>query len=271
MKVIIVEDVKIVRETLARHIAWHSLGFELAGLSENGEQALELIGRDPEHPPDLLVTDIGMPVMDGLELIRRVREQYPATRCIILSGLGEFHHAQEAIKLGVTDYVLKPVDIEELTAIVTRVAESIREERRSREELREAQRIMRNHLPHLAESQLPGVPGQLKISRTVEKILQLIKAELTSSSLTLQFIADSVYLSEKYVNSVFKQAMGTTIASYIIAQKMELAGRLLQEPEVKVYEVCGRVGYADNDHFRESFKKHHGCTPTEFRNRYLYS
>ncbi|WP_159883164.1 response regulator transcription factor [Paenibacillus puerhi] len=271
MKALLVEDVKIVRETLAKHMDWQALGFELAGVSEDGEQALRLIGQAPDDPPDLLVTDIGMPVMDGMELIRRVRVQYPDTRCIILSGLGEFQHAQEAIKLGVSDYVLKPVDIEALAEAVRKTAESIRQAHRTREEMRQADRIVRSQLPHLTANQNhpSGPPGQLKTRKTVDRILELIQAELTSSALSLQFIASSVYLSEKYVNSVFKQAMGTTIASYIISQKMELAGNLLKDPTVKVYEVCERIGYMDQDHFRESFKKHHGCTPTEFRNRYV--
>ncbi|PYI53346.1 response regulator transcription factor [Paenibacillus flagellatus] len=268
MKVHIVEDVKIVRETLVRHVDWAGLGLEVAGVSEDGEQAL---ARMEDAPPDVLVTDIGMAVMDGIELIRRVKARYPDTKCIILSGLSEFQYAQEAIKLGVVDYVLKPLDIDELSAVVARTAGAIRQEREQREELERAKRIVRTHLPNVAGSEpaLSGLPVGFKHAKAVERMLDFLKANIASGALTLQQVAAEANLSEKYANSIFKETVGTTINHYIIAQKMELAARLLQDPDVKVYEVCERIGYADQDHFRESFKRHHGCTPSEYRNRTL--
>ncbi|GAA3407478.1 response regulator [Paenibacillus hodogayensis] len=268
MKAHIVEDVKIVRETLVRHIDWSGLGLEIAGVSEDGEQALE---RMEAAPPDVLVTDIGMAMMDGIELIRRVKARFPDTKCIILSGLSEFQYAQEAIKLGVVEYVLKPLDIDELTAVVARTVRSIVQEREQRDELQRAKQIVKAHLPNVADGEpsMTALSGSMKHAKVVERMLNYVKSNLASGTLSLQQVADEANLSEKYANSIFKETVGTTINHYIIAQKMELAARLLQDPDMKVYEVCERIGYADHDHFRISFKRHHGCTPSEYRNRTL--
>lgn len=268
MKVHIVEDVIIVRETLVRHIDWAGLGLEVAGVSEDGAQALE---RMEAAPPDVLVTDIGMAMMDGIELIRQVKERYPDTKCIILSGLSEFQYAQEAIKLGVVEYVLKPLDLDELTRVVAKTVRAIEQERGQREELQRAKQIVKAHLPHVSggEPSISALSGSIKHAKAVERMLRYIQANLSSGALSLQQVADEANLSEKYANSVFKETVGTTINHYIIAKRMELAAKLLQDPDVKVYEVCERIGYADNDHFRISFKRHHGCTPSEYRNRTL--
>lgn len=268
LKLLIVEDVEIVRNTLARQIDWASLGLELAGAAEEGEQALEMM---EQEVPDLLVTDIGMPVMDGIELIRHVKSMYPGIKCIILSGLNEFKYAQEAIKLGVVDYVLKPIDVEELSDVVRRTVHAIREERKQYQQVKKAKEMMKEKLPHVAgeDPALTDLTGSLKNRKIADQIIGFIHANLSSSTISQQQIAAQVNLSEKYVNSIFKNITGMTINHYIIAHKMELAARLLKDPNIKVYEVCDRVGYSDKDHFRESFKKHHGCTPSEYKNNYL--
>jgi AraC-like DNA-binding protein len=87
--------------------------------------------------------------------------------------------------------------------------------------------------------------------------------------LTLSDVAASVGLSDKYLNLLFKDVTGMTINHWIIRLRMEEAGRLLKDPAFKIYEICDRIGYVDQDHFRESFKKHFGLTPTEYRNKFL--
>lgn len=268
LKALIAEDVQIVRDTLVRLIDWPALGLELTGAAEDGEQALELAER---KAPDLLVTDIGMPFMDGIALIRRVRERFPTMKAIILTGLSEFQYAQEAVKLGVFDYVLKPIDPVALSRAIEVAVAAIREERNNREEVEKAKELLKEKLPHVAGelATAGGMSVGLKNVKIVERIVAYIQANVTSRSLSLPQIAAQVNLSEKYASAIFKETVGTTINSYIIACKMERAAQLLQEPSVKVYEVCDLIGYADQDYFRASFKKYHGFTPSEYRNRHL--
>ncbi len=110
-KVFLVEDEIVTREGIRDSVDWAGAGLRWCGEAPDGELALAMIEAEA---PDILITDIKMPFMDGLELSRIVRERLPQTRIVILSGHDEFRYAQEAIQLGVTDYLLKPVSAQEL-------------------------------------------------------------------------------------------------------------------------------------------------------------
>ncbi|WP_372636106.1 response regulator [Cohnella sp.] len=119
-KAILVDDEVFARKGLIRLIPWEKLGYEVVGEAENGEDACALI---EEVRPDVVVTDIRMPVLDGLELIRKVQESgNDKTNFIIVSGYGDFKYAQQAVRYGVADYLLKPVDENELAATLERIA-----------------------------------------------------------------------------------------------------------------------------------------------------
>ena len=125
VKVFLVEDESIIRRGIRDNIAWESHGFEFVGEAGDGEYAYPLI---LNTKPDILITDIKMPFMDGLELSRLVKKSLPKTRIIILSGYNEFEYAKEAIKIGISDYLLKPVTSVSLLDTLKHVADEIREE-----------------------------------------------------------------------------------------------------------------------------------------------
>ena len=126
VKVFLVEDEAIIRHGIRDNIDWGSHGFEFAGEAGDGEYAYPLILK---AQPDILVTDIKMPFMDGLELSRLVKKALPRTRIIVLSGYNEFEYAKEAIKIGISDYLLKPVSSAGLIDALKKAADEIREER----------------------------------------------------------------------------------------------------------------------------------------------
>lgn len=266
-KLLIAEDVKTVRETLVRSIPWLELGVSVVGAVRNGEEALLRI---EEEQPDLLLTDIGMPKMNGLDLIAIAQTRKPDIRCIILSGLYEFEHARQAIKLKVMDYVLKPIDPGEIAKVVARSIRTLSKEREERRELDIAGRASKEKLPLLSEMLLPGeLSGNLKKKKLVEQAVQYAKEQYTRRELSLSEVAAAVGLSEKYMNLLVKDVTGLTLNQLIIGLRMEEAARLLKNPLHRIYEICERIGYTDQDHFRESFKKQYGVTPTEYRNQYL--
>lgn len=125
VKVFLVEDESIIRRGIRDNIAWESHGFEFVGEAGDGEYAYPLL---LNTKPDILITDIKMPFMDGLELSRLVKKSLPKTRIIILSGYNEFEYAKEAIKIGISDYLLKPVTSVSLLDTLKHVADEIREE-----------------------------------------------------------------------------------------------------------------------------------------------
>ena len=125
-KVFFVEDEIVTREGIRDHVDWQAHGFEFCGEASDGELALPLL---QTVKPDVLITDIRMPFMDGLQLSQIVRDRLPATKIIILSGHDEFEYAQKAIKLGVSEYLLKPVSVQDLHNVLRKVASELEQER----------------------------------------------------------------------------------------------------------------------------------------------
>ncbi len=126
IKVFLVEDETIIRQGIKNNIDWKSNGFELVGEAGDGEYAYPMILKSQ---PDILLTDVKMPFMDGLELSRLVKKALPRTKIIVLSGYDEFDYAKEAIRIGISDYLLKPVTSAGLVESLRKVAEQVLEER----------------------------------------------------------------------------------------------------------------------------------------------
>ena len=135
-KVFFVEDEIITREGIRDNVDWQDNGFEFCGEASDGEMALPLLRT---VKPDVLITDIKMPFMDGLQLSKIVRERMPWVKIVILSGHDEFEYAQEAIKLGVTDYLLKPVTVGKLQDVLQKLTTQLDRERKEQEHLKELQ------------------------------------------------------------------------------------------------------------------------------------
>lgn len=125
IKVFLVEDEIVIRRGIRNNVDWESYGFELVGEAEDGERAYPMILKSK---PDILLTDVKMPFMDGLELSRLVKKALPKTKIIILSGYDEFDYAKEAIKIGVSEYLLKPITSVNLIEALKKAGERIREE-----------------------------------------------------------------------------------------------------------------------------------------------
>ena len=139
LKIFLVEDEIVIREGIRNNVDWEKEGFFFAGCASDGEMAYPMILKER---PDILITDIRMPFMDGLELSRLLRKDLPQLKIIIISGYREFEYAQKAIDLGVTEYLLKPFKASKLLEVVHGVAEKIEKERQEQELLKRYQQEM---------------------------------------------------------------------------------------------------------------------------------
>ena len=168
-RIILVDDEEEVRKSIIRKIDWTSVGFTVVGDAENGEEALEKI---EGLEPDVVLTDIRMPYMDGLTLAERIRQKYPSMKIVIFSGYDDFEYAKGAIKLNVTEYILKPVNVEELTAILKRIKTNLDEEIEQKRNVTLLRENYRKSLPILREQFLKDL-----ISRPMEKetVLDLVE------------------------------------------------------------------------------------------------
>lgn len=178
LKIFLAEDEVIVRETIKRMIPWEDLGFELVGEAADGEMALPLLLR---QKPDLLITDIKMPFMDGLTLAKVAKKEIPGLKVVILSGYDDFNYAKQAINIGVEDYLLKPITknalIERLTEIRSRYEHEKTQKEYYEKFHREMQAYEKNSSRDFFEALVSGFMDMMEIYRRSEKLGLDIVAE----------------------------------------------------------------------------------------------
>ena len=146
--IILVDDESRVRDSMKDQIPWEDYGFSIIGEAENGLEALDII---EEKSPDVVITDIKMPYLDGLELIKRIRKSMPTTTIIILSGHDEFSYAQSAIKLNVTEYVLKPVSKKDMIELLSKLKQTLDNEIALRTDKQRLAQLYNNLIPAMIE------------------------------------------------------------------------------------------------------------------------
>jgi len=166
-KVFFVEDEIITREGIRDNVDWETSGFEFCGEASDGEMALPLLRTTQ---PDVLITDIKMPFMDGLQLSKIVLERMPQVKIVILSGHDEFEYAQEAIKLGVTDYLLKPITVQKLQDVLQKLSVQLEDEKKEQEKIKQLREQVEENRSMLCERLLfKLIVGAISPIEAIEK------------------------------------------------------------------------------------------------------
>ncbi|MBD3922608.1 response regulator [Paenibacillus sp. PR3] len=167
-KVLIADDEAIIRWGIRDAVKWEALDMEVAAEAEDGEEALELA---IELGIDVLLVDLSMPIMNGLTLVKHIREKLPECRIVIITGHDEFAYAQEAIRLSVDDYILKPTNPEQLTQVLTRIREDLANSRTQQQHLEHASKQITRNFPLLRERFcLEWIKGQLTEAEVEEQL-----------------------------------------------------------------------------------------------------
>ena len=166
-KVLLVDDEALIREAISENIQWSEMGFHFMGACENGRQAMEAIEKEE---PDLLLTDINMPFVDGMELTKFVYENYPDTKVIIISGFDEFEYAKNAVKYQVLEYILKPITPMEFLETLKRVKQMFDERKASRQDMKKIRSAYVSNLPMVQGRYLHHIlNGTADYSKILEK------------------------------------------------------------------------------------------------------
>ena len=147
-RVLLADDEEEIRVGISRKIDWAGLGFQLVGEAENGQEALELA---EQLSPDVVLTDIKMPFMDGLELCRRLKQRLPAAKLVVFSGFDDFEYARQAVGMGVSEYIMKPINAPEMGEVLTRLREQLDKQRMERRDMETLRRRYEESLPVLRE------------------------------------------------------------------------------------------------------------------------
>lgn len=216
IKVFLVEDEMVIRRGIKNSIDWEKEGYIFCGEASDGELAYPMIIKEK---PDILITDIRMPFMDGLELCKLVKKELPNIKILILSGYDEFDYAKEAIRLGVTEYLLKPISSGKLLEALNGVSESIRREKEDKDLVRKYMEEMRENTEH-------------------EK--QKFFEQMIAGNLSM---ADALETGKKYEMSLSAGMYNLLLFRFTLGEENRKSGELLGEAEYAIEKLTERLEY----------------------------
>ena len=243
LKVLIVDDETVVRRGIVLGVDWASMDCVVVGEAANGEEGLAAAER---YNPNLIITDVRMPRMDGIEMMRRLREKESTAHFIILTAYDEFDYARAALRYGAADYLLKPFRDQDLMSAIARVRE-------------------KEGAAQPAEDTLLLPKGDK--SKYVLQTLNYIAEHYADTDINIASIARHIGISEGHLSHVFKKETNYTALGYLTQYRIHTARKLLRDCRYKVYEVAEMVGYRDVAYFGSTFKKHTGMSPSEYQDR----
>lgn len=258
-KLMIVEDEPLIRAGLLKYFDWNELGVDRIVEAANGSQGVSVA---LQERPDLIISDIRMPEMNGLEMIAILRNELPDCIYVILSGHEDFAYAQQAIRLGVSEYLLKPLQLEESSEVM-------RECFRKVEQLR-----LLRFAGQTSSEEATGGTGQTMqtdhSAQTESWIFPQIEAFIVqhiSQDVSLQTVADHFFYNPAYLSRLFKSKLDQNYVAFVTKIRMDHAKKYLKQSRYSIVEIGEMCGYKSYKHFVKTFKKWTAMTPSDYRKR----
>ncbi|WP_242985425.1 response regulator transcription factor [Vallitalea okinawensis] len=245
------DDEPIVRRGIQTFIDFEALSIDKVYEASNGEEALQIFKREL---PDLVLADINMPKMNGLEFAAKSKGIKENVKIAFITGYDYFDYAVAALKTGVDDYILKPVSKKDIYELLQNLITKIRNEKVDDE--------VKTVIKDLANSS--GVKEDCGYQA---KLHQLIEENISNSNLNLVFLADQMGLSVGYLSGLFKKLFNVSFKEYVLSNRMERAKILLLSTEMKNYEIAEIIGFQDPNYFSACFKKWYGESPGKYREK----
>ncbi|MGN0998425.1 MAG: helix-turn-helix domain-containing protein [Faecousia sp.] len=242
LRVVLVDDEIMIREGFKRLFDWEAHDCQVVGEAADGMEALAQID---SLRPDLVIMDINIPIMNGLKVIQLARMKHPEIAFVIVSGYDDFSYCREALRLQITDYILKPVNYEEFGTCIDNLKITLFERRVSAQKEPEKQE-----------------------ERTITGITRYLQEHLMEE-MSLSLLSEQFHLNPQYISQLFKSEIGVGFLAYLTNIRMERAKKLLLSTSLSVAEVAEQSGYADYRVFTKAFKKAEGITPSQFRRDFL--
>lgn len=241
LKLMIADDEDTIRKGVAKYIQLHSDRFDKIYEAENGQQTFDMI---LQYRPDIILLDVQMPLKSGIDVLKDASKAgiHPIT--VMLSGYDEFKYAQQAMRYGAREYLLKPVRAADILECLNRLAD----ENFGREKL---------------EYSMDSDNQSNRFVREAKEYMQEHYAE----EISLQQVADQIGISGAYLSTMFSQNMNCKFIDYLNQVRIERACVYLEQNMFKTYEIAYRVGFNDEKYFSKVFKKVKGISPKEYRCR----
>lgn len=248
---LVVDDEPGTRNTLCSCFPWEDIGFNIVFQANNGQEALDYIR---QHPVDVVLCDIRMPVLSGIDLARELYLSKSPTKVVFLSGYRNFEYAKKALDFGVKNYILKPAKYKELVDVFSRIKSELDEERSRYEN---------------QDTRTSDDKGQDRGFSLEDGVISTIKnyVQRNYRSATLEDVAKVVHMNPNYLSYYFKQKTGENFSDFLTEVKMKNAAELLKNIDLKIHQVGRMVGYSNAKNFARSFKKYFGVTPKQYRHK----
>ena len=240
LRVLLVDDEIMIREGFKRLFDWEAHDCEVVGEAADGMEALAKLDA---LEPDIAIMDINIPIMNGLKVIQLSRIKHPDTAFVIVSGYDDFAYCREALRLQITDYILKPVNYEEFGTCIDNLKIA------------------------LFQRQSSGA-GEQREERPIHGITRYLQEHL-AEEVSLFVLAEEFHLSAQYISQLFKNEIGVGFLAYLTNIRMERAKQLLLSTSLSIAEVSEQSGYSDYRVFTKVFKKAEGITPSQYRRDFI--
>lgn len=243
--VVIIDDEPIIVEGISKLVPWEKYGCRVCACAYSGSEGLEVIRREK---PEIIFSDISMPGLDGLKMIAALKSQFPDMQISILTGYRDFDYAQEAIRLGVSRFLLKPSKIEEIEEALGVMTEKLK----------------KKNIVHRDTEEEENTAG----SFIVKNALQYME-EHYREKLTLSMVAEKTYVSQWHLSKLLNKAEEKNFSEILNQIRIEHARELLKEMSLRIVDISEMVGFTDVAHFSRVFKKMEGISANEYRNTRL--
>lgn len=240
LRVLLVDDEIMIREGFKKLFDWEAHECVVVGEAADGMEAITKID---EEQPDIVIMDINIPIINGLKVIQLSRVKYPSMAFVIVSGYDDFSYCREALRLQITDYILKTVNYEEFGSCIDRLKIS------------------------LYNNEVKEKPV-VKKERVITGITKYMQEHL-SEDVSLHILSEEFHLNSQYISQLFKNEIGVNFLTYLTNIRMEHAKKLLLSSSLSNAEVSEQSGYGDYRVFTKVFKKSEGITPSQYRRDFL--
>ncbi len=237
-RVIVADDEKLIAASIARNIEKANDAFSVVSIAYDGAEAYALV---QSQAPHVVFSDIKMPEMDGLELIRHISQEYPAIKTIIVSGYNDFELAQSALQCSATDYILKPINPFILQRTLNKLERTL-----------------------LAEKNMLLVDRENNSLDIYNSIVAYI-AHNYAEQINFTKIASQYGFSAAYLTKIFKKHSGIPSGRYLNEYRINVAKKLLLDTDLSIKAIAEKVGFFDQFHFSKNFRNVVGICPTQFR------
>lgn len=234
-RVLIIDDEEPAHVAIGGLVDWGKFGLYRPRSAYNGKEGLALIN---DLKPHIVFLDMNMPLMNGVDFLEIASNSHADCQFIVVSGYDSFQYAKAAIRFNVVDYLLKPIDRNEI------------------------ERVIRKAVSRLPEREI--VSEDFTVVEAASAVREYIDRHY-QDNINVEEIAEKHFISKEYLTRVFRNTFGCPVYEYVLRVRMEKGKELLNDPNLTVQKIAEMIGYSNSNHFCKAFRRRFDCTPAEYR------